>query len=225
MSATASGERDTKNPGMSCVLIGSITSSRPAALNSRAAYRRLAMRVRAKRRRGLHPRAAVPEMQFSFGTPSACAYSMPRATPSRNSASRPGRHAMPKSPLARSPMGRLHEDALEPVVAQPRGDLGGGLARRAAANSTRAEARGARGGEAVEEVVLGEEEPEVRGEAWHHAATIPKDMSTTTAAVARGDLSVMRRLAALPPGIQAAACCSRSPSSSRRSSPTSRCRS
>ena len=99
-------QRGTRNPGTSTVLSGSTTRSRPAALNSRAANLRFVTRIARNSARS-SPGFAIPAMQLSFGTPSACAYAMPRATPWRNSSSRPGRHAMPKSPFARSPMGRL----------------------------------------------------------------------------------------------------------------------
>ncbi len=82
---------------------------------------------------------------------------------------------------------------------QARGEVGRGP-RVGLRELDGAKSRASRGLEAVEELVLGEEITEVRGETGHlqgarlAAATIPKVMSSP-AAVARTDLSVMRRLA------------------------------
>src|SRR6185436_21164481 len=55
-----------------------------------------------------------------------------------------------------------------------------------------AKSRGARGGEAVEEGVLGKQPAKVRRET--HPVIMPNHMSSPPGTIARGDLSVVRRL-------------------------------
>ena len=55
----------------------------------------------------LTPAGMRPAMQCQRCTPISGAYSAALATPARNSSSRPGMQAMPRSPAAQSPGGRL----------------------------------------------------------------------------------------------------------------------
>ena len=60
------------------------------------------------------PAGAMPARQLSWRQRRARAYSIAVATPSRNSALRSGRQAMPRSPFAQSPAGRLCSTCVRP---------------------------------------------------------------------------------------------------------------
>ena len=94
------------------------------------------------------------------------AYSMARSRSSRNRCSRPGRQAMPRSPRAASPRGRLCSTTSTPASRAAARDLGRLPVVRVLVFD-RAEAGLRRGGEALEEVDLGEQHRNVGGEFRH----------------------------------------------------------
>ena len=91
---------------MSRVLMASITSMIPALANSGAACFRFSTKVRRASTAGTSL-GGMPARQLTRRQPSAVAYSIALITPARNSSSRPGMQAMPRSPAAQSPAGML----------------------------------------------------------------------------------------------------------------------
>ena len=61
-----------------------------------------------------HPSDTTPAIACSFLQPVAFAYSIARSTPSRNSATRPGSPAIPRSPPSQSPAGKLNSTCVRP---------------------------------------------------------------------------------------------------------------
>ncbi len=114
ITAIACVEVFRKKPGMARGLAGSVSSVRPACFSLAAAWRRLPTRVSNNCSLGTSA-GATPASAFMRGQPAAVAYSMARSTPSRNSPTRAGWHAMPRSPLAASPAGRLCSTTCTPA--------------------------------------------------------------------------------------------------------------
>ena len=85
----------------------------PASAACFAAQSRFFEVGRPQRRRGVLPAGTRPAMTCTRGQARAAAYSRARSKPLRNSSSRPGRLAMPRSPLAKSPGGALNSTWLQ----------------------------------------------------------------------------------------------------------------
>ena len=150
---------------MSMVLIGSISSLMPSLASASAAKRRLPTstsceldRVRAV---GRDAGQAVDLAAIErLGVVDR------RATPSRNSSTRSGRQAMPRSPAAQSPAGRLCSTCVRPCWLQLLAQLG--LVEIIGEQIfDAAEARGLGGGEAVEERQLAEQHRQIGGKFRH----------------------------------------------------------
>src|SRR5512133_501012 len=99
---------------MSRGLIPSTRSVRPSAATAAAAKRRLATYAARSAASGT-PAGRIPAMAWSRAQPRARAYASARPTPSRNSAARAGSQAIPRSPLAQSPAGRLKSATSTPA--------------------------------------------------------------------------------------------------------------
>ena len=116
-------------------------------------------------------RAPGPPSRARAGSPAPghidSAWSMPR----RNSSSRPGRQAMPRSPASQSPGGALNSTCCRPWSAS-RAPATRRLVGVGEQVLDRLEAVGRRRGKAVEEVVLRVEHAEVGGEAGHGRAFV-----------------------------------------------------
>ena len=113
MMACAWSMRFKKKPGISKVLIGSISKRMPAALSFAAANFRFATSV-AWACAGVTPAGSLPLRQFTCGQDSAVAYSIALSTPARNSSTRSGWQAMPRSPASQLPAGRLCSTCCKP---------------------------------------------------------------------------------------------------------------
>ena len=138
----------------------------PAASACVAAQARLLEVGRCASRRGRRRSAPARPSRAGAGTRARAAYSRARAKPLRNSASRPGRQAMPRSPLAKSPGGALKSTCCRPCRASSVGQ------RRCRPFVGKQEldgleSVGCRGGEAIEERMLAVHHAEVGGKARH----------------------------------------------------------
>jgi hypothetical protein len=97
ITSSPSDERFSAKPGMSKRLHGSTSRRMPSRRSASAAKRRLSTIVTNVWSRAVLA-DGMPTRQFSCGTFSAFAYSIARPTPSWNSPTRSGRHAIPRSP-------------------------------------------------------------------------------------------------------------------------------
>src|SRR3984957_17150745 len=104
--ACASSWRLRKKPGMLRSAIGSMSNSTPTEWARSAAHARFAVYTPSRCAR-FASLGAMPAIACIRRHSSASAYSIARRNPSRNSCSRPGNAAMPRSPAFQSPGGEL----------------------------------------------------------------------------------------------------------------------
>ncbi|MNP18575.1 hypothetical protein D3C76_1110630 [compost metagenome] len=95
------------------MLIISMTKRIPAALSLLAANLRFSTKVLCTVAKPI-PRGWIPAKQLTWVLPRTFAYSMALSTPARNSSTRSGWHAIPRSPLAQWPAGRLNNTWVRP---------------------------------------------------------------------------------------------------------------